>query len=378
MSEKTFRERILDTFQRNKVDKIVWQPRLDYYINVNRARGTLPEKYRDKNIIEIHRDLNASIRYYWGLPIPQNYLIRRYRDTIKITEIKNGDETTVVYDTSKGQLISRIRTTEFGCSSHIVEYPVKKIDDLDIIEYMLQNSVVEFNYEFYETARQDLTDLGEIQMGIGHSPLQSLIIDYMGFENTIYALTDSPERINRFLNEVDELQDETFEIIEKCPVKIINFGENIDSNLISPDIFKKYLIPYYIKRVSQLQKRGKFCHIHMDGKLKPLLPYIRETGFDGIEAATPFPQGDIALEELKSAIGNMILLDGIPAILFLPNYPLSELENCVQKILDLFSPNLILGISDELPPDADIDRVKFISELIDNKTKTKYEENIAC
>jgi len=36
----------------------------------------------------------------------------------------------------------------------------------------------------------------------------------------------------------------------------------------------------------------------MDGALKPLLPYINDSGFDGIEGATLLPQGDVTLEEL--------------------------------------------------------------------------------
>jgi len=36
------------------------------------------------------------------------------------------------------------------------------------------------------------------------------------------------------------------------------------------------------------------------------------------------------------------------------------------KALKLFSPNLILGASDEVPPPGDIEKVKFVSEIIDN------------
>ena len=104
----------------------------------------------------------------------------------------------------------------------------------------------------------------------------------------------------------------------------------------------------------------------MDGSLKSLLPLINKSGFDGIEAATPLPQGDITLEELKDTLGDTILLDGIPAILFLPQYSYKELEEFTIRVLKMFSPNLILGVSDEVPPTADIEKVKFVSEIVES------------
>ena len=43
----TFRERMLRTFEQKKIDKILWQFRLEHWYSVNRIHGTLPERYRD-------------------------------------------------------------------------------------------------------------------------------------------------------------------------------------------------------------------------------------------------------------------------------------------------------------------------------------------
>jgi len=103
----------------------------------------------------------------------------------------------------------------------------------------------------------------------------------------------------------------------------------------------------------------------MDGALKPLLPYINDSGFDGIEGATPLPQGDVTLEELKDALGDTILMDGIPMLLFLRQYSYEELEEFTKKVLNLFSPNLILAISDEISPPGDIEKIKFVSQIVE-------------
>jgi hypothetical protein len=102
----------------------------------------------------------------------------------------------------------------------------------------------------------------------------------------------------------------------------------------------------------------------MDGSLKDLLPYFKELPFDGLEALTAHPQGDVTLEEIKNAIGEKVYLDGIPSILFLPQYTNEYVKKYTQKVLDLFSPNLILGVSDELSPNGDIRKIEMISEIV--------------
>ena len=118
----------------------------------------------------------------------------------------------------------------------------------------------------------------------------------MGLENLIYALADFPEKVETLMEAIDNSYDNLYEeIISYGKVKIINFGENIDSSIVSPAHFEKYCIPFYEKRSKQLQKAGIYTHIHIDGSFKPLLKYLKDLPFDGLEALTPLPQGDVTL-----------------------------------------------------------------------------------
>jgi hypothetical protein len=58
-------------------------------------------------------------------------------------------------------------------------------------------------------------------------------------------------------------------------------------------------------------------------------------------------------------------LDGIPAILFLPHYPEEELIKTTERIIELFYPRLILGVSDEPPPDTPYERLKLVSQIVE-------------
>jgi hypothetical protein len=45
-------------------------------------------------------------------------------------------------------------------------------------------------------------------------------------------------------------------------------------------------------------------------------------------------------------------------------FSFEDIRTCVRELVDTFYPRLVLGISDELPPNADIERVRLIGEMI--------------
>ncbi|MCK4601450.1 MAG: hypothetical protein KAU28_03220, partial [Phycisphaerae bacterium] len=87
---------------------------------------------------------------------------------------------------------------------------------------------------------------------------------------------------------------------------------------------------------------------------------------DGIEAITPQPQGDVTLEEVKEALGEMWLIDGIPAIYFDQTFSEQTLIDCAKKCIDLFAPQLVLGISDEISSTGDIERIGLVGQVVDD------------
>ncbi len=377
----TVRERVMRTFRRQPIDRIVWQPRIYYWYYGSRLQnklppgyedrslldrlyeaiqaydGVVPERFKGKTMLEIYDDLDASPRY------PQeclgvNLFKQEFDDTIKRTTRLKGEERTTFQETPVGTL------REVTRHGYHTEYPIKTPEVMRVMRYILDHSDFRFDADACEAADRGVGDRGPLHCFYPRSPLQRLIISYMGFENTTYALMDHLAETHELLDAIDTWDDRMYAVLLSSPLQILNFGENTDANFDSPRLYQEYLLPYYQKRVAQIHEAGKFCYIHMDGSLKPLLPFISEAGFDAIEAATPLPQGDVTLEEIKEALGDALLIDGIPAILFLPNQPEQVLEEFAIKVLEMFSPNLILGVSDEVPPTADIERVGLVSRIV--------------
>ena len=338
---------------------VLWQPRLEFWYSANKKKGTLPSHLAASSLFDVYEYCLASIRYYKG----RNLKVRH--EAVEVHETWETDRRLrTTWTTPVGSLTELIQYDELKLSHRRTEYRLKKPEDFKVLEYILRDERWYWDQEAYEKHMTQFARFGPLQFYFRRSPLQNLFIDEMGFENTIFAMNDYPDVIQRYMKAESDADDAMYDVLRDCPVQYLNFGENIDARMDPPNLWLEYLIPYYRRRTDQLHGAGKFVHIHIDGSMKPLLPHLRECPWDGIEAATPVPQGDVTLEEIKEAIGEMVLLDGIPALYFLPLYPEGELLRCVEKIVELFYPRLVLGISDEIPPDGDIERVRMVGKML--------------
>lgn len=363
-------ERIMAVFRKTVRDRVPWNIRPESWYFYNKAKGSLPAKYKEMDIVDICREWGASWRCYQGF-FTEQFVKVRYEGDVRFKVRRRGRLVITEIKTPKGDLRQVSIKDELGLSSRLVEYPVKTLEDFKPLSYMLENVRVDFDLKTYKRMKRDLKEQGILSYFFPRSPLQRLMINYMGIERTVKFLFRHRSEVEGLMETIKASNDEFYEVMAYSPVEILNLGENIDVRITSPRLFKRYCIPCYQERSDYLHRHGKFVHIHIDGWAKPLLPLLRETGLDGVEALTVKPVGDVTLEDIKKALeDDMILLDGIPYIYFIPEViSLERLEAFVRKIISMFPDNLVLGISDELPPPADETRVKKVSSIINQLYK---------
>ncbi len=349
----------------NSGGRIIWQPRIGCWCDDKIFSGEgLPSPYTGMNLYQIYRRLNCSARLY-----EFNQCFRRVEHhSVKIHQRWLNDtdlETTI--DTPVGKQASITRKTPNSPHPINLKWEVASREELGIAAWREENTDWEWDEEKYRELLESIGFSGAPTMYMPRMNVQCLYIDKMGVEQGIYALYDWPDAVKSFFRALEESHFRLIDVINRSPIDIINFGENVHAGTLSPDFFRKYHLPACQKRCEKLHQAGKFVSSHWDGDVKPLLPYVRETGLDGIEAVTPQPQGDVTLEEIKDAFGDeMYLLDGIPAIYFDEIYPVEILESCARRIIELFAPKLVLGISDEISSTGDIERVKIIGDIVED------------
>ena len=74
----------------------------------------------------------------------------------------------------------------------------------------------------------------------------------------------------------------------------------------------------------------------------------------------------MTLDQIKEALGDeLFLLDGIPAVYFDDTFSVDTLVECTHRLIELFAPKLVLGISDEISSTGDLERVRIVGQIVD-------------
>lgn len=343
--------------------KVIWQPRIDCWIDDKLfEQGELPGKYKDMKKSDIYRDLGCSARIY-----EYNGCFRRIWDSrVKNYQKDLGNNRVGNYlETPVGTVCQIIETTKSTWAGKIAKAWVTTEEDLKVWAWLEESSQWGWNQEHFDQTKAEWGRLGAPCIFMPRVSMQNLYIDLMGVEEAVYALYDYPDTIEAYFKTLRESHFRLIDVINDSPINIINFGDNIHSGTLSPALFEQYVLEEYQLRCERLHRSNKFVYSHFDGDNRGLTKYYQQTGLDGIEAITPLPQGDISLEEAKQGLGDMFLIDGLPAVYFDTIYDVGLLKETTHHILELFAPHLILGISDEISSTGDIERIRIVGEIVD-------------
>jgi hypothetical protein len=354
----TLREMNLRVFRGDPNPHVLFQPRFEPWYAYQQKFGTMPESYRRMGLLGVFDEVGCSMRYVHydtGMPDP----VHTTFDEHVVIHRKDGErERMHVIETPYGDLVQQDKLTQDD-EWRQVTFPVKGPESLRALRWLCGHMTRTFSPDDFEQGSRFIGERGEPQFWLPKSPYQALAQSWMKLQDLIYALADCPEEVEATMQAIDATYDRLWDEVlaygdhRASGVRIVNFGENIHDHLLSPRYFERYLIPWYEKRSGQLRRAGIFTHNHIDGYFHSLLKYLKYLPFDGIEALTPQPQGDVPLEVIKEHIGDKVLLDGIPAVLFMNTYSADDLMQMVEKIVALFSPRLVLGVSDEVPQGAE-------------------------
>lgn len=359
--------------------KIIWQPRIGcwYYDKIFNGEA-LPAEYEGLSLENIYRKLNVSARLYYEW----NACIKAVESKDVIITKSNLNETDeeIRIQTPVGTQVAIERKTPNSDRSIRIKWEIESQEEMEAAIWRVENTSWQWLEDVYKNKLEEIGDLSAPTMYLPRVNIQDLYINKMGVEKALYALYDWPDLTEAYFKALDDSHSRLIDVINNCPIDIINFGDNLHCGTLPPNLFEKYVLPSYQFRCEKLHIGGKFVSSHWDGDTKTLLPFAKETGLDGIEAITPVPQGDVTLEEIKDALGDdLFLLDGLPAILFDEEYPVEILEDYTKKLIDYFAPKLVLGISDELSSTGDIDRINIVTDIVNeyNGSLCKRSTNLS-
>jgi hypothetical protein len=195
---------------------------------------------------------------------------------------------------------------------------IKGPEDYRVVKYMVESTEYVADYFPIEQAIDWLGDEGVVLSILPHSPMQMLMIDWVGSEGGrfYYHLADHPDLVEGLYGALSRSREPLYEIAAQAPAPVVLCGDNVDGVLVSPKLFQKYFMPVYEAQARALHAQGKLMAVHMDGRVSNLKDLIGETEIDIVEALHPPPMGDLPLSEALDAWPDKAIWVGFPGSVY--------------------------------------------------------------
>jgi len=173
----------------------------------------------------------------------------------------------------------------------------------------------------------------------GYMYLRSLV----GPEGILYLVYDEPELVHDMMRSWFELADEvTARHQEHVSFDEVFFAEDICYNhglLISPDMVREFLFPYYQQLISNIKKRQldksrhMYIQIDTDGDCRPSIPVYKEIGMDYLSPFEVASGCDVV--ELRKEYPDLLFRGGIDKRV------LAEGKEAIDRMIDRIMPFMV-------------------------------------
>jgi hypothetical protein len=387
----THKERLLATMNGKPTDQIPWAPRMDLWYIANKARNTLPPVFENTNTVEMAQILSsachavgADFTLHNGRDITlrglglDNHIDYPYRvelQNLPIQSHDDGENLITDIQTPVGNIHSHLyRSEQMKCDGislpFVKHYPLHTLDDIDALCIVFDHIRVIKTPQSYAAFKERVGNQGvAVARGpMAASPMHLILHELTAMDQFFYFYHDAPDKLNKLCDHMIPFFDAALDALVHCDAEVVFWGANYDQDLTWPPFFDQEITPWLQKVAKRMHDAGKILLTHCDGENKNLLPHYRNCGFDVAESVCPAPMTQCTLAELRASLPNITIWGGIPSIALLP-HTMSDAE-FEAYLCDLFKnlgrgDHLILGVSDNVPPDADLTRLDRIREMIE-------------
>jgi uroporphyrinogen-III decarboxylase len=361
----TERERLLKVLNRETPDRVPWFADLGHWYRAEAGTmwNLITISNRTKEMADLHREVKAG----WYVEVGSVFE-EYYEDGVSRERELQGELVIERYITPIGEIRMDRKWNAISYSWDITKLMVETPEDLRVLTYAAERRKFRPKYENWKLIEEIGGDVGLGFPGLGYTGLGSLISYYMGVENTIYAIYDEPELVEKYIETYNQKQLEMVDICCGSEAPHFIFGDNLSGDVQPPEIFRRFSFNHYKNIADRMHKAGKTVSAHLDGMLNNIIGIVAETGIDVADACTPKPTGDLTPMEIRKQAGNdMVLFGGISPCMWLPETSEKDFIAHVREWLDLrkISSRLVQSAGDQVPPGTKLQRIKLVYDIVE-------------
>ncbi len=359
----TPRTQILTILKGQCPDRVPWFGDLDYWATARIHRHEVPPDFKTSPAyLDWHRELGV------GFYLQGYFPFRTIIENCDIREWRDGHRFYREINTPKGKLRECWQWMTDSFSEAPVEHLVKSEHDLPAFQYLYENTHYEPDYAFAQQRYELVGEQGIVLAYLPRSPFMQLVAEKAGIGNLTFIILNAPDAFEELLTVMTQSHNRAAQIALDSPAEALMIPENLSSEVVGRRFFEQYMRQYQEHWLQKVAQAGKYSFIHVDGTLRGLLREECSVGATVLEALTPDPVGDLRVDEWADyASGNQpIFWGGVPGSYFTAQVTEAEFERHVKAVLAVMRtcPRYVLGVADQVPPDALEGRVRRIQSLV--------------
>jgi hypothetical protein len=292
-----------------------------------------------------------------------------WRLTTEIVKENGKRKRTKTFETPGGQLRQITVTSETSPGrtfSQTTEYLVKNRDDLYLMErYHVTRPPVDTT--LLQHALATIGDDGIVVTYGGGAAHTGAALYLRGLERLTMDAVDDPLLYGGLLNWAIEYEQGLLDTVAQLGPDLVQIGGLMaQGNLLGPDYYRRYILPYDRRYVEEVHRRGLRTVYHNCGYSRNLLDLYAELGTDAFETFPPPPTADGDVAYTKRILGdNMVLLGNIDQVHLLRNGSREEIASTVKGtvLAGKQGGGYILMTADELYDDTPAASLQIMAEV---------------
>ena len=371
LNAMTERERVLTLLAGGRPDRVPWFGDLDYWATALIGRGERPAGFKESDAyIDWHRDLGC------GFYLQGYFPFRAVVEGCRITEWREGNARRRRIETPRGALTETWTWLPESFAEAPTEHLVKGAADLPAYRSLFEHTRYEPDYAFAERRLRQVGGQGVVLCYLPKSPFMQMVALDAGIGAVVEIAADAPDELAETLAAVRAAHDRAAAIAVASPAEVLMIPENLSSEVVGPRFYELHMREYHETWCRRIAAAGKFSCVHLDGTLRGLLRQVASAGFTFVEAMTPAPVGDLAVERWAEWCGETavntegrltVLWGGLPGVYFTDQVTDAEFDRHTKAVLAAMrsEPRYVLGVADQVPPDGLERRIRRVAELAD-------------
>jgi len=174
-------------------------------------------------------------------------------------------------------------------------------EDYRVMIWIVRHTDFTTRYEEFIEIERKIAPHGVALSAIGRTPLQTILVDFVGLENFSLHLMDLKDEIEELYDSLLANFRKRVQIASEGPGTFVSNLENFTAESLGPKRYEKYLLPVYKECFPILSQAGKIVGSHYDGRTASCKNLIAQAPIDLIESLTEPNEGDLPLEEARIA-----------------------------------------------------------------------------